>query len=81
MVIVINSELNNSFGAFVSSNILSCARGHDKVTAVITNANETLCTHHRDDAYLSKASIPIDVGIVQDLLTQPFPPMSSITKI
>ncbi|KAI0275635.1 PALP-domain-containing protein [Russula aff. rugulosa BPL654] len=34
-----------------------------------------------DDAYLSKAGIPIDVGIVQDLLTQPFPPMSSITKI
>ncbi|KAI9437686.1 PALP-domain-containing protein [Lactarius indigo] len=35
----------------------------------------------RNDAYLSKAGIPIDVGIVQDLLTQPFPPMSSITKI
>jgi cysteine synthase len=42
---------------------------------------KTLCTDHRDDAYLSKAGIPIDVGIVQDLLTQPFPPMSSITKI
>ncbi|KAI0319011.1 tryptophan synthase beta subunit-like PLP-dependent enzyme [Amylostereum chailletii] len=34
-----------------------------------------------NDAYLQKAGIPINVGIVQDLLTQPFPPMSSITKI
>lgn len=39
------------------------------------------CTNFRDDAYLSKAGIPVDVGIVLDLLTQPFPPMSSITII
>lgn len=36
---------------------------------------------YRSDAYLTKEGIPIDVGIVQDLLTQPFPPMSSVTKI
>ena len=36
-----------------------------------------LCASITDDAYLSKAEIPIDVGIVQDLLTQPFP----ITKL
>lgn len=48
---------------------------------IMADQMKTLCTDHRDDAYLSKAGIPIDVGIVQDLLTQPFPPMSSITKI
>ncbi|KAI0267036.1 PALP-domain-containing protein [Gloeopeniophorella convolvens] len=35
----------------------------------------------RNDAYLAGAGIPVDTGLVQDLLTRPFPPMSSITKI
>jgi cysteine synthase len=31
--------------------------------------------------YLTKGRIPVDIGIIQDMLTRPFPPLSSITKI
>ena len=65
---------------FLRTFLRPLSRGAQKISSE-TDLNETLCTHDRDDAHLSKAGIPIDVGIVQDLLTQPFPPMSSITKI
>lgn len=45
--------------------------------SVLTKAMQ----HGRNDEYLNNAMIPVDTGIIQDLLTQPFPPMSSITKI
>jgi len=53
----------------------------EKVVTVLCDSGARHYSKFWDDAYLSKAGIPIDVGIVQDLLTQPFPPMSSITKI
>lgn len=53
----------------------------EKVVTVLCDSGARHYSKFWDDAYLSKTGIPIDVGIVQDLLTQPFPPMSSITKI
>jgi cysteine synthase A len=53
----------------------------EKVVTVLCDSGARHYSKFWNDAYLTKEGIPIDVGIVQDLLTQPFPPMSSITKI
>jgi len=53
----------------------------EKIVTVLCDSGARHYSKFWDDAYLTKAGIPVDVGIVQDLLTQPYPPMSSITKI
>ncbi|KAH9041150.1 PALP-domain-containing protein [Lactarius hengduanensis] len=67
-------------GSSSAVNLVACVKL--KVVTVLCDSGARHYSKVRlNDAYLSKAGIPIDVGIVQDLLTQPFPPMSSITKI
>ncbi|KAH9171961.1 PALP-domain-containing protein [Lactarius sanguifluus] len=77
-------------GSSSAVNLVACVKlvrklGWNKGEKVVTVLCDSGARHYSkvrlNDAYLSKAGIPIDVGIVQDLLTQPFPPMSSITKI
>ncbi|KAH8996520.1 PALP-domain-containing protein [Lactarius hatsudake] len=77
-------------GSSSAVNLVACVKlvrklGWNNGEKVVTVLCDSGARHYSkvrlNDAYLSKAGIPIDVGIVQDLLTQPFPPMSSITKI
>ncbi|KAH9991801.1 PALP-domain-containing protein [Russula vinacea] len=76
-------------GSSSAVNLVACVKlvrkmgwgNGEKVVTVLCDSGARHYSKFWDDAYLSKAGIPIDVGIVQDLLTQPFPPMSSITKI
>ncbi|KAH9956958.1 PALP-domain-containing protein [Lactifluus volemus] len=77
-------------GSSSAVNLVACVKlvrkmGWSNGERVVTMLCDSGARHYSkvlgNDTYLSKAGIPIDVGIVQDLLTQPFPPMSSITKI
>jgi len=76
-------------GSSSAVNLVACVKlvrkmgwgNGEKVVTVLCDSGARHYSKFWDDAYLSKAGIPINVGIVQDLLTQPFPPMSSITKI
>lgn len=76
-------------GSSSAVNLVACVKlvrkmGWNNGENVVTVLCDSGARHYSkfwNDAYLFKTGIPIDVGIVQDLLTQPFPPMSSITKI
>jgi len=76
-------------GSSSAVNLVACVKlvrkmgwcNGEKVVTVLCDSGARHYSKFWDDAYLSKTGIPVDVGIVQDLLTQPFPPMSSITKI
>ncbi|KAH9055062.1 PALP-domain-containing protein [Lactarius vividus] len=76
-------------GSSSAVNLVACVKlvrklgwnNGEKVVTVLCDSGARHYSKFWNDTYLSKAGIPIDVGIVQDLLTQPFPPMSSITKI
>jgi len=76
-------------GSSSAVNLVACVKlvrkmgwsNGEKVVTVLCDSGARHYSKFWDDAYLSRAGIPVDVGIVQDFLTQPFPPMSSITKI
>jgi len=76
-------------GSSSAVNLVACVKlvrkmgwcNGEKVVTVLCDSGARHYSKFWDDACLSKTGIPVDVGIVQDLLTQPFPPMSSITKI
>ncbi|KAI0246456.1 PALP-domain-containing protein [Lactifluus subvellereus] len=76
-------------GSSSAVNLVACVKlarkmgwsNGEKVVTVLCDSGARHYSKFWNDAYLSEAGIPIDVGIIQDLLTQPFPPMSSITKI
>jgi len=76
-------------GSSSAVNLVACVKlarkmgwsNGEKVVTVLCDSGARHYSKFWDDAYLSKAGIPVDVGIIQDLLTQPFPPMSSITII
>jgi len=76
-------------GSSSAVNLVACVKlvrklgwnNSEKVVTVLCDSGTRHYSKFWNDAYLTKAGVPIDIGIVQDLLTQPFPPMSSITKI
>ncbi|ETW81106.1 hypothetical protein HETIRDRAFT_320062 [Heterobasidion irregulare TC 32-1] len=78
-------------GSSSACNLVACVKlvrkmgwrdGEKVVTIMCDSGNRHYSkSYFRNDEYLHKAGIRNDIGIVQDLLRQPFPPMSSITKI
>ncbi|TFY82455.1 hypothetical protein EWM64_g1553 [Hericium alpestre] len=76
-------------GSSSACNLMACVKlvkkmgwnSGEKIVTILCDSGTRHYSKFWNDEYLANAGIPIDVGIVQDLLTQPFPPVSSITKI
>ncbi|KAI0065997.1 PALP-domain-containing protein [Artomyces pyxidatus] len=76
-------------GSSSACNLVACVKlvrkmgwqNGEKVVTILCDSGNRHYSKVRNDDYLKKAGIPNDIGTVQDLLTQPFPPISSITKI
>lgn len=76
-------------GSSSACNLVACVklvrkmgwRDGEKVVTILCDSGNRHYSKFWNDGYLHKAGIRNDIGIVQDLLRQPFPPMSSITKI
>ncbi|KAI0044201.1 PALP-domain-containing protein [Auriscalpium vulgare] len=80
-------------GSSSACNLVACVKlvqkmgwqnGEKVVTILCDSGNRHYSKYSlnpRNDEYLVKAGIPNDIGLVQDLLTKPYPPISSITKI
>ncbi|KAI0027940.1 PALP-domain-containing protein [Vararia minispora EC-137] len=76
-------------GSSSACNLVACVRlvqklgwaAGERVVTILCDSGSRHYSKFWNDEYLVKAGIPVDTGIVQDMLTRPFPPMSSITKI
>lgn len=76
-------------GSSSACNLVACIKlvkkmgwnNGEKIVTILCDSGNRHYSKFWNDEYLSNAKIPVDTGIIQDLLTQPFPPMSSITKI
>ncbi|TFY71625.1 hypothetical protein EVG20_g1375 [Dentipellis fragilis] len=76
-------------GSSSACNLMACVKlvkkmgwnSGEKIVTILCDSGTRHYSKFWNEEYLEKAGIPVDLGIVQDLLTQPFPPVSSITKI
>jgi len=76
-------------GSSSACNLVACVKlihkldlcGGETVVTILCDSGNRHYSKFWNDEYLEKAGIPVDVGIVQDMLTRPSPPVSSITKI